>query len=354
MSLSFFEIQRRWPDSPTNVHIEAFYSRSKEEQAECWADLAHRCRLRIEGELLYEARLEEEWPPSKRHQPVQRSTTGTSTRPSTLPLSSADDPLKAGPANVYFEAIAGIVVPPERLGLVPDTRPRRRAPLMPGEARPMALLVVWGWGLDHRPGGGTLAERAARTWLLRAPRQGHRGAISSPSWSPARAQRRHLSKRPRLRSSSSRARSPTASKLTRRTPTRASGGSSSYRQRRRSSSGLDDQAERWRGFEHLAHRDLWSQARDKGGSFANACIVLRDVSGARLVRAEWFLRYVRSMAPRETPATLRARMSRVGWERRGSEGRIKATAPGRSAALQWAFWIVPNGWRKDEDERSQT
>jgi hypothetical protein len=113
---------------------------------------------------------------------------------------------------------------------------------------------------------------------------------------------------------------------------------------------LDDQAERWRAFEHLAHRDPWSHARDKGGSFANACIVLRDVSGARLVRAEWFVRYVRSMNPRETPASLRGRMSRVGWERRGSEGRIKATAPGRPSSLQWCFWIVPNGWGAGEDE----
>jgi hypothetical protein len=103
---------------------------------------------------------------------------------------------------------------------------------------------------------------------------------------------------------------------------------------------VDNQAERWRAFELLSDRDPWHG----DGTFASACIALRDTSGARFVRSEWFLRYVRSMVPRETPASLRTRMARVGWERRGSEGRIKATAPGRAATLRWAFWIVPAGW----------
>jgi hypothetical protein len=107
---------------------------------------------------------------------------------------------------------------------------------------------------------------------------------------------------------------------------------------------LDDQLERWRAFELLSHRDPWATAREDRRSYASACIVLRDVDGSQLVRAEWFLRYVRSMVPRETPASLRVRMERVGWQRRGSEGRIKATAPARTAELIWAFWIVPVGW----------
>jgi len=109
---------------------------------------------------------------------------------------------------------------------------------------------------------------------------------------------------------------------------------------------LYDQVERWWAFELLSRRDPWGHAREHGGSFASACIVLRDVGGARLVRAEWFLRFVRSMVPRETPASLRVRMERVGWQRRGSEGRIKATAPARAATLQWAFWIVPADWEE--------
>jgi hypothetical protein len=111
---------------------------------------------------------------------------------------------------------------------------------------------------------------------------------------------------------------------------------------------LGDQAECWRGFELISRRDPWTHAREHGGPFASACITLRDTSGDQLVRAEWFLSYVRRMAPRETPATLRSRMQRVGWQRRGTEGRIKATAPRRAATLQWAFWIVPAGWVDDD------
>lgn len=71
------------------------------------------------------------------------------------------------------------------------------------------------------------------------------------------------------------------------------------------------------------------------------------------MRSEWFHRYARSLSPRETPATVGARMLRVGWERRGREGRIKATAPGRQATLQWAFWVVPAGWGESETSARQ-
>jgi hypothetical protein len=111
---------------------------------------------------------------------------------------------------------------------------------------------------------------------------------------------------------------------------------------------LDDQVERWRAFEQLERRDPWAHVREFGTSFPGGCLVLRDgVSGVRLLRAEWFLRHVRSMAPRETPASVRMRMERVGWQRRGSEGRIKATAPGRAEARVWAFWLIPAGWENE-------
>ena len=110
---------------------------------------------------------------------------------------------------------------------------------------------------------------------------------------------------------------------------------------------LDDQVSRYAAFEHLSRRDPWAHSREQGCTYPSSCIVLRDASGDRLVRVEWFLRYVRSMDSRMTPSTLNARMMRVGWARRGHEGRIKARAAGRSAELVWAFWIVPSGWRDE-------
>lgn len=106
-----------------------------------------------------------------------------------------------------------------------------------------------------------------------------------------------------------------------------------------------NQGNRWAAFEQLAHRDPWTHARGQDRPYEAGCLVLRDdASGARFVRSEWFVRYVRTQAPRETPASVRTRMARVGWERRGTEGRIKARAPGRSDELVWAFYIAPAGW----------
>jgi hypothetical protein len=112
---------------------------------------------------------------------------------------------------------------------------------------------------------------------------------------------------------------------------------------------LNHQGERYAAFERIGRRDPWLHARDQATTYAAATIVLRDVSGTRLVRVEWFMRHVRELDTRMTPAALNSRMLRIGWQRRGREGRIKATAPGRHATLQWAFWLVPAGW---EDSRA--
>jgi hypothetical protein len=110
---------------------------------------------------------------------------------------------------------------------------------------------------------------------------------------------------------------------------------------------LDDQRERWGAFSQLANRNPWAHARDQGSEFAKACIVLRDVTGARLVRTEWFLKHVRGQQPIETKTTVNDRMVRVGWERRGGQGRIKATEPDGTRELIWTFWVVPAGWAGD-------
>jgi hypothetical protein len=80
-----------------------------EEQASCWDDLAERTRLWNESSWRAEKRLYEEWPRPKRHQPAQRSSAATSTRPGTVVLSSGDDPLKAVPPHVYIAALTGEV-----------------------------------------------------------------------------------------------------------------------------------------------------------------------------------------------------------------------------------------------------
>lgn len=103
--------------------------------------------------------------------------------------------------------------------------------------------------------------------------------------------------------------------------------------------------ERWRAFQMLDQTDPVSAARSDGTSVATGSIVLEDTdSGVRYVRASWFAAYVRQQAGPGS-ADLAARvMRRVGWEKPGTEGRVKASAPSRDATLQWAFWLVPKGW----------
>jgi CHC2-type zinc finger protein len=82
------------------------------DQDACWDALGERSWLWNESLWLAEKRPYEEWPPPKRHHPARRSSAATSTRPGTVSLSSGDDPLKSVEPRVYFEALAGVTVPP--------------------------------------------------------------------------------------------------------------------------------------------------------------------------------------------------------------------------------------------------
>jgi Primase C terminal 1 (PriCT-1) len=110
---------------------------------------------------------------------------------------------------------------------------------------------------------------------------------------------------------------------------------------------MDDQHERWRAFELLDRTDPVSRARANGISIAETSIVLEDATaGVRYVRASWFAAYLRQQAgPGAAEEGVRA-MKRLGWNKPGTEGRVKATAPGRPATLQWAFFQVPAGWEQ--------
>lgn len=110
---------------------------------------------------------------------------------------------------------------------------------------------------------------------------------------------------------------------------------------------LEDQASRWRAFSHLSQL---SPQRDAGEdrsaySLACKCVVLEATNGLRLVRAGWFLAYVKREVGTMEPAAVANRMERVGWERPGSEGWIKATSPSSPREkLRWRFYTVPEGW----------
>jgi hypothetical protein len=110
---------------------------------------------------------------------------------------------------------------------------------------------------------------------------------------------------------------------------------------------FNDQAERWRAFSSLEPLNPARDAGEDRSSFtlAQASVVLLDrKSGVRLVRCGWFLSYVRRENGTYNAAILDTQMARVGWQRSGGEGRIKATAPDGRRTLIWRFYTVPTEW----------
>ena len=104
---------------------------------------------------------------------------------------------------------------------------------------------------------------------------------------------------------------------------------------------FNDQADRWKAFSALEHID--PAAGRFGRDIATASFVLRHTTGLRLVRCGWFKAFVRA-EDNVTGPEIAHRMARVGWTRRGSTGRIKASRTGRPGQLAWSFYEVPAGW----------
>ncbi len=103
---------------------------------------------------------------------------------------------------------------------------------------------------------------------------------------------------------------------------------------------MSDQGSRWAAFSKLDRFHPASTPEETG-------LVLEDPeTRLRYVRCSWFNSYVmRRSGPGEARAVGRA-VSHLGWEKPGSEGLIKATAPGRKASLSWAFYKVSPGWEE--------
>ena len=98
---------------------------------------------------------------------------------------------------------------------------------------------------------------------------------------------------------------------------------------------INDQRQRWEAFTRLAK---YPAAEPTLG------IVLRHVDDSRYVRSGWFLRYVKASDTTIGPAALAICMMRVGWIKRGKEGRIIARHPDFERSQSWNFWIVQKGW----------
>jgi hypothetical protein len=110
---------------------------------------------------------------------------------------------------------------------------------------------------------------------------------------------------------------------------------------------MSDQRERWAAFKRLDATDPVSSARADGTSVAVGSVVLEDAqTRLRYVRASWFAAYVRQQSWPGAADEAARTMRRLGWGKPATEGRIKATDPGSTNTLQWAFWTVEAGWER--------
>ena len=97
-----------------------------------------------------------------------------------------------------------------------------------------------------------------------------------------------------------------------------------------------DQASRWEAFNKL---DSVREA---------SRFVLKDSgTGHRYVRVNWFADWLRMRSSPGEPDRVMTALTRLGWQKPGTEGRIKASQPRFKRTLQWAFFVVSPGW---EDE----
>jgi len=105
---------------------------------------------------------------------------------------------------------------------------------------------------------------------------------------------------------------------------------------------FNDQAARWEAFCMLERFDPIASTRRDPVTIAQASVVLHD-QGTRYVRCSWFGSHFRRENPTASPQEVAHRMQRVGWLRRGREGRIKATPPARKGQLAWSGQVGRSG-----------
>jgi hypothetical protein len=178
--LTFHELHARWPDLPGHVRLDMFLTLSEREQDEAWDDLAE--RVEAERDLLRRAdrALYQPWcskchdytvehEPGEcpgAHQPAGASgIQAMSRRPRAVARSNADDPLKAVPPHVYFEAIAGIVVP---------ANGRVSCPVPGHEDRhPSCQVTSRGWRCWSCGAGGSIIDLGAAIYGIEPVDRGY-------------------------------------------------------------------------------------------------------------------------------------------------------------------------------------
>jgi NrS-1 polymerase HBD domain len=106
---------------------------------------------------------------------------------------------------------------------------------------------------------------------------------------------------------------------------------------------MDDRAKRWLCLLEL--QGIEAERREQDLKLPRRLVVPVDLAGVRYVRVGWFQAYVRECDRTVSPAHVVIRMLRVGWQRRGTEGRIGARNPEKpDQTTNSKFLLVPVGW----------
>jgi hypothetical protein len=166
VSLTFAGWRAGNPDLPGWVRAEAFRFLPAEEQAECWHELAERCRLRNESEYLLERRLYEPYVPREERRSQERGTASTSSRSTRVVFDRWGDPLQAIPAREYVQALTGVEV---------SSSGRLCCPLPDHEDRSPSFQVYDdGWHCFGCGRGGSIIDLAAALYGIEPRGPGYR------------------------------------------------------------------------------------------------------------------------------------------------------------------------------------
>jgi hypothetical protein len=176
-SHTFAELHRRWPDLPAPGRALIFDASTPQAQEACWGAIRRDADARTEAENIYEGRMFEPYcdqcrdrtavhePGEGCHQVRGRSTEAMSTNPSRVAASAGDDPLKTVPPHVYFEAVAGIVVPPK--GWVSCPKPGHL------DRRPSCKVTNTHWRCWSCGAGGSIIDFGAALYGLEPTGRGY-------------------------------------------------------------------------------------------------------------------------------------------------------------------------------------
>ena len=116
---------------------------------------------------------------------------------------------------------------------------------------------------------------------------------------------------------------------------------------------IANQKSRWDAFLVMKERHPMAHSRTENVSLSRASIVLKDITGKRYVRVQWFIDYVKACAVAGTAVTILEHIEAPGgWNRiANAKSQMKATDPQTKREIWQVLYEVPADWLDKQEGR---